>query len=275
MIVADILALVAERRGLDLRDYRPETVQRGIDARVRATLSGSPDAYGQLLQRDPAELDRLVESLVVPVTRFFRDPRVFDALEQQVLPALLAALPGQVMLRAWTAGVATGEEAWSLAMCLAAACDRAVGPTFEVVASDIDDRSLAVAGRADYPLEAARHIPAHLRDTYGTTRGDAWSPRPELRARVHFARHQLMGNELAPRAAVVADFHLVAVRNVLIYLERRLQAKLVERLAAVVTPGGALVLGVVEAPPGLDAYYLPFPGVSPALRIFQRRRGPA
>lgn len=272
MIAEDILALVAARRGLDLRDHRTETVRRGIDARIRATLSPSAEDYLSLVKDgDQDELDRLVEALTVPVTSFFRDRPVFDALLDRVVPALIDALPGRALLRAWAAGVATGEEAWSLAMCLTEACDRAVGTGFEIVASDMDDRSLEAARAALYSSEAAAAIPDALRQKYGTDTASGWSPRASLRERVYLSRHQLMGTELAPRAAVIASFHLVSVRNVLIYLERRLQAKLIERLAAVTEPGGALVLGSVEAPPALQAYYLPFPGVDPALRIFRRR----
>lgn len=270
MSTADILALVAARRGLDLRDYRPETVSRGIDARLRATLTSGIEQYlARLRAGDDAEIDRLVEALLIPVTSFFRDPPVFDALRTVVLPELQARVGTRGLLRAWTAGVATGQEAWSLAMTLAEASE--LGAPFEVLASDIDVRSLETAQQACYPLEEAIAIPAALRHKYGVTEEQTWSPGALLRSRVMFAVHQLMGAELAPAAAVIASFQLVSVRNVLIYLERRLQAKLIERLASVVVPGGALVLGLVEVPTDVHGYFTSFPGVDPGLRIFRRR----
>jgi two-component system CheB/CheR fusion protein len=274
----EILSLLAGRLGVDFRDYRSETLERGLRGRLEALGLESLDAYRRRLQDDPAEEDQLLRALVVPFTAFFRDPRVFEALEGAVLPRLYdhaaaaACVAGARPLRAWAIGVATGEEAWSVAMLMA----RTAGlqGRFDVVASDVDGASLAVARTGRYPAAAAEAIPPALRERFLETSGAEITVAAELRPYVRFAEHDLVGRVLAPREAVVASFALVLARNVLIYFDRRLQHKALERLAAVLEPGGALVLGDAEAvPPTFADRFTPFPGVDRRLRIYQRTEG--
>jgi two-component system CheB/CheR fusion protein len=273
----EILSLLAGRLGVDFRDYRAETLDRGLRGRLEALGLDSLQAYRRRLQDDPEEEDQLLRALVVPFTAFFRDPRVFEALEGAVLPRLydlVAAADcaaGARPVRAWAIGVASGEEAWSLAMLLA----RTGGPgqpgRFEVVASDVDAASLAVGRAGRYPAAAASAVPPPLRERFLQAAGDEVTVSAELRPFVRFAEHDLVGRVLAPREAVVASFALVLVRNVLIYFDRRLQQKALERMAAVLEPGGALVLGDAETlPPTFADRFAPFPGVDRRLRIYQR-----
>jgi chemotaxis methyl-accepting protein methylase len=142
---------------------------------------------------------------------------------------------------------------------------------FEVLASDIDGSSLEVARHGHYPAEAAAAIPAGLRARFVEHAGRWCRITGELRHHVRFAQHDLMGRVLSPREAVVASFALVLVRNVLIYFDRRLQDKALDRLAAVLEPGGALVLGDAESlPPTFADRFSPFPDVDRRLRIYRR-----
>lgn len=265
-----VLGVLAARRGVDFRDYRREVLERGLSARLLATSSRNAADYANLLDREPTEVERLLETLVIPVSAFFRDRTVFDALERRVLPELCARARGGT-LRAWAVGIATGEEAWSLAMSTAEACEAAGLTSFELLASDIDTRSLDVARRGLYEAASLAKVPPALRARFfEPVGGEAERVSDALRARVRFALHNVMGRALAPREAVLASFHLVSFRNVLIYFERRLQQKALERLASVLEPGGALVLGAVESlPPRLSARFEPYPGVDPSLRIYR------
>ncbi len=268
--LAAILDLVAERRGIDFRDYRSPALDRGVLDRMARTSCGTGAEYRSRVAGDPGEVGRLVAALVVPVTEFFRDPAVFEALERSVLPDLARGARARGLLRAWVAGAATGEEAWSVAMLMAEACRD--GPGFEVIASDIDPRSVVAAGTARYPREAVATVPAPLRARYLEV-GEAEAIIAEpLRQRVHFSQHDVMGHQLAPVDAIVASFDLICFRNVLIYFDLRLQRKALERLVSELEPGGALVLGAVETMPRpLESAFEPYPGTAPTLRIFRRR----
>src|SRR4051812_13749582 len=146
-----ILEFVARQRGIDFRDYRRDTVRRRTETRLRAT--GCPDfgAYRALLLERRDEVDRLIEAMVLPVTGFFRDETAFRHLAGHLLPRLVTR---RGLLQAWVVGTASGEEAYTLAVLLAEACAGSEAATFQVIASDVDDRSLATARAGIYPRSA-------------------------------------------------------------------------------------------------------------------------
>jgi chemotaxis methyl-accepting protein methylase len=271
--LAPVLAAVAEHGRVDLRGYLPGPVEQGIAARIEATRSEGAAAYAARLREDAAELTRLVEAVCVPVSAFFRDDEVFEALERVVAPTLASGVVGWDVLRAWAAGIATGEEAWSVAVVLARAC--AAGPEFRVVASDLAPAFVAVARAGRYPAAAFPPRWTEAASALLWRDGDDVVASDHLRARVAFGEHDLLGPAIAPREAVIASFHLVTLRNVLIYLERRAQRRVLERVVSVIEPGGALVLGAVETPAEeLRGRLEPFPGVDPRLRIYRVTGGP-
>jgi chemotaxis methyl-accepting protein methylase len=263
-----ILAAVADRRGIDFRDYRPDTLRNRLESRMRAAGCADLATYQARLIAEREEIDRLVESLVVPVTEFFRDGWVFRELADRVLPALPVS---SGTLRAWVVGTATGEEAYTVAMLLAEATARQRGRGFEVLASDLDRRSLDVARKGLYPESAVQAIPPDLSRRYLRSERSGFRVVDSIRGRVHFAQHDLMGPRIAPQEAIVATFDLVFCRNVLLYFEASLRSKAVRRLAAVVEPGGALVIGVTEAlPRDCVQHFAAYPGMRPGAGIFRR-----
>jgi two-component system CheB/CheR fusion protein len=252
-----ILALVA-REHADLRDYKRSTLVRRVEARMDALGSRTASAYRDLLASDPDEVARLADSLLVHTTAFHRDGAVFEALATHVLPSL------QAPLQAWCIGSASGEEAWTLAAVLARA-----GRPYRLVATDRDARSVAATRAARYDARALAALPDDLR---AAAFDDTLTVRPEVRACVHVAEHDLLGHRLAPREVVLLPLDLVLVRNVLVYLDARFQAVAADRLASIVRPGGALVLGPSETLTGAAARaFDPFPRLDPALRIYRRR----
>jgi chemotaxis methyl-accepting protein methylase len=151
--------------------------------------------------------------------------------------------------------------------------ERFGGPSVEVLGSDVDERALATARAARYPIAAAADVPPRFRDRFLNEDGDEVALSDELRGRVLFAQHDLVGPTLAPAEAILASFQIISFRNVLIYLDERLRRKALERLRAVLKPEGALVLGLVETlPPDLRASFIPYPGTDPALHVFKRVR---
>ena len=265
-----VLHELLQQRGIDLRDYRSESVEHGVQSRMQATSSASGAAYVNVLRSAPDEWEHLLAAVVVRVTSFFRDEALFAALQERVLPRLFTSLASS-SLRAWVVGCATGEEAWSLAMSLA---ELAHERPFEVLGSDLDVSALPVARAAHYSDASLAAVPASLRARYFDDDDSGARVNDTLRAHVTFAQHDLLGARPAPSAAVVASFPLVLCRNVLIYFDRRLQEIALQRLASVVEPAGVLVLGPVESlPPALEAQFVAEPGLE-SLRVFRRRVTP-
>lgn len=265
-----VLEHLIEDRGLDLRDRRRDSVLRGVASRLRSTAAPDADAYRALLASEPEELERLLNAMVVPCTAFFRDPEVWGLLASTVVPQLLgrARRPGR--LRAWSIGCATGEEAWSAAMLLAVLAEDELGPSFDLVASDREAAALRTASQGVYDCQSARGIPEGMRRRFVVPSGERLGIVDSLRRRVCFAYHDLFGRALAPAAAVLASFEIVFLRNVLIYFERRLQEKAIDRVMATLDPGAVLVLGTAETLCRRHATrFVHYPGTPPHARIFQ------
>jgi two-component system, chemotaxis family, CheB/CheR fusion protein len=264
----DILAVVDERRGIDFRDYRVETVRNRLASRMSAAGCANAGVYAARLRVDGEEVERLVQALLVAVTGFFRDEEVFAELSRHVLPALVASAPTP---RAWVVGTATGEEAYTVAMLFAECTAQGRGSGFQVLASDLDERSLAVAREGIYPDAALQPVTPELRKRYFRRSGDGMRVVESLRGRIAFARHDVMGHRLAPSEAVVAAFDLILCRNVLLYFDESLRAKAVERLAGMLQPGGAFVIGSSETlPMRASRFFESYPGVSTWTPIFRR-----
>lgn len=230
-----LITKISEERGVPCLGYKPSCLRRRVSVRVRATGAGSFAGYAALLDREPDEWLRLLDALTVNVTGFFRDDAVYRRLRADVLPALAAAHTG--VLRAWSAGCASGEEAWTVAMLLADTVG--LGRT-SVLATDIDAASLARAAAAVYPEVLTRDIPDALRHTWwqGT---ESLRVTASLQAQVQFRAHNLLC-ETPPNDAL----HLITCRNVIIYFSRPAQEQLFTQFADALVPGGVLVLGKVE-----------------------------
>ena len=252
--------------GHDLRGYVPDVLQRRLAEHVEVGPTIDPEAVLASLRADAAARERMVQTLMVSASQFFRDVELFRVLRESVIAQLGRAAPRG--LRVWVAGAATGEEAWSIAMVLAEAEARG-GPPWEVFASDRAAAPLALARRGHYPAASGARIPAALRGEYAIVRGDELVIADALRPRVRFCQHDLLGPRLAPSEAVLARFDLVLCCNVLIYLERHLQVRLLERLLSVVAPRGALGLGAHEQPAAAIAARLRrYPGVAQPVHLF-------
>jgi chemotaxis methyl-accepting protein methylase len=238
--------LVRRRRGVDLADYRRSYVLRRLSARMRSRRAADASAYGRLLSVDPEEMRRLLAALSTKVTQFFRNPGLYAFLEHRILPEILdAASPGRTV-RIWSAGCATGEEAWSLAAVVEmGAVGSRVAPV-RVIGTDVDREAIAAARRGLYPIAALRAVPAEIQRKCFVVRADegVCSPSRSLLSRARFRVESLL---VEPPAGA---FDLILCRNVLIYFEPALQQRILRQLAAALRPGGYLALGRVERAAG-------------------------
>ena len=237
-------------------------------ARRRGALGlADIDAYRALLERDASEW-RVLESLCpIPISRFWRDRAVFGGLEDDVLPALAqaASAAGRAALECWSAGCASGEEPYTLAMLWRLRLQAGFpGLRLRVLATDIDAPLLQRAARGCYRASSLRELPPELLAQAFERAGELLCVRPEPRAGVVFARQDL-------RAVLPAgSFDLILCRNlVLTYFEPRLQEETMRRIMEHLRPGGALVVGLHEEPPAALEGLAPWPG----LRATYRKAG--
>jgi len=265
----ELVLAVLRERGHDFRDYRHEVLSRRLIERMTVIGADDGDAYVRRLASDDGELAALVDTLLISTSQLFRDPDMFAALEARVIPALLGQARGRV-LRTWVAGVATGEEAWTIAMLIDRAAASPAAP-YEVFASDINLGALAVARAGVYEAAEATAVPRAYRDAYLDEQRGLVRVSDGLRPRVIFCEHDLLGASMAPAEAVLARFDLVLCRNVLIYLDPRLQTRLVARLTGMMAPGAVLGLGPVEVlPEEFGRVLSPYPGLDRRLNLFVR-----
>ena len=237
---AALLAKVESERGFRCRSYKTRCLQRRIGVRMRATGVHTFGQYTELLDRQPAEYDRLLDALTINVTRLFRNADAWDVVARGVVPGLLS---GSGPIRAWSAGTAHGEEAYTIAALLyeqATTRQQNAAAQITVLGTDVDRGALAAAAVGAYDAPAFLEAPDAFRHRYFSP-GFPARVAPELRALTCFAHHDLLADRMP-----AGEFELIVCRNVLIYFDREAQAELFERFHAALVPGGVLFLGKVE-----------------------------
>jgi chemotaxis protein methyltransferase CheR len=235
--------LVLEAGGIDLNLYKDKCVLRRITVRQRSCGAPTLRAYLKLVSENPAERGRLVKTLTIHISQFFRNPSTFRAIQESVLPSLLAAkgTGGGRALRLWSVGCAKGEEPYSLAILLLEVGGRAVQQySAAIYATDIDPDSLDQAKEARYPAQSLTNVSQYWRQRYFSQEGNRYRVVPEVRSLVFFKGH----NILDPLPFRRID--LVTCRNVLIYMSEALQERVLLSIHEALNPGGFLILGKVE-----------------------------
>jgi len=251
-------------RGFFCSSYKDTCVRRRISVRMRVKGVATFDEYSALLDHDALEYDRLIATLTINVSRFFRNPETFAGIAAIVLPELWERTTPP--LKIWSAGCGFGEEPYSLAVLCHefGAQDRARrSANFEIVGTDIDRDALAAARVGEYPAGAFVDTAPAVRDTYFPLTHGIHTVVPALKQRVSFHQDDLLDmSRPSPRV------HLILCRNVIIYFRRQAQEALLERFRDALLPGGFLVLGKVETLLGKTREM--FVPVSTRERIYRR-----
>jgi chemotaxis protein methyltransferase CheR len=234
---ADFTALTAKitrERGFGCASYKDKCLKRRIAVRMRARGVHTYRDYARVLDGDAHEYERLLDALTINVTRFFRNPEAWAALDAHVLgaPPVSAREP----LRIWSAGCASGEEPYTLAI-LAHRRGRAA----RVLGTDIDRASLERAERADYEAPTLTELPPDVRRAYFPAA--PFRVPAAVRAMVTLARHDLLSDP-PPDGG---PFDLIVCRNVTIYFDRASQLALLDRFHAALAADGHLMIGKVES----------------------------
>ena len=234
--------MIRDYAGIKLSPHKRVMVHNRLSREVRVRGLRSFAEYLALVQADAAgEREAFINALTTNLTSFFREPHHFALLRQRVQKHAAAS---SVPFRVWCSACSTGEEAWSLAITL-----REAGAPAQVLATDIDTGALAAAQSGVYRMErAAAMAPQQLRDNFLRGAGDnaGWvSVRPELRGLVTFRQLNLQ----APSWPELGTFDAIFCRNVVIYFDRATQARLIDRFAQRLRPGGLLTVGHAECFP--------------------------
>ena len=237
-----LLEKISHDRGFRCASYKATCLRRRVGVRMRARAMHHYADYAALLDADAAEYELLLDALTINVTKLFRNPEVYRAMLRAVVPPLWEFGPSRI--RVWSAGCASGEEAYSVAALfhLYAADRGELGrlPRVEILGTDVDRRSLAAAERGEFEERDFNETPPEWRSRFFAP-NPPFTVDPSLRALVRFKLHDMLW-EPAPRT--VND--LIICRNAIIYFDRPSQERLFDSFHAALTPGGFLVLGKVE-----------------------------
>jgi two-component system, chemotaxis family, CheB/CheR fusion protein len=235
-----LLEYLRETRGFDFTGYKRSSLMRRVDRRMAQAGCASYTDYLDLLQVRPDEFAALFNTILINVTGFFRDPDVWEHLRLEVLPALLASKAADADIRVWSAGCASGEEAFTLAIVLAELVGDGFRDRVKIYATDVDEGALSEARQATYSEQQVEAVPAELRERYFDRRGDRFTFRKDLRRTVIFGRNDLVQD------APISRIDLLVCRNTLMYLNAETQARVLSRFHFALAASGVLLLGKAE-----------------------------
>jgi two-component system CheB/CheR fusion protein len=241
--LAEIVSYLKDKTSHDFRHYKPGTLERRIERRM-ALLSikrGNLEAYHDLLRKDPAERELLAKDLLINVTSFFRDPKVFETLAQTTIPEIIRTLLDHQPLRIWVAGCSSGEEAYSIAMvCRDAIATAKRENKLQVFASDVDPDAIATAREGLYSIDIGQAVTADRLARFFVKEEAGYRIVPALRGDVVFTVQDVLSDPPFSR------IDLVSCRNLLIYLNPEAQAKVIALFHFALREGGTLLLGSSE-----------------------------
>ncbi|RIV80188.1 chemotaxis protein CheR [Aurantiacibacter xanthus] len=250
---ARLASFIHSETGIKMPHNKLTMLEGRLRRRVRATGVADLNAYCELLF-DPGcheeETVHLINAVTTNKTDFFREPRHFDYLTQAILPELKAR--GSRRIRVWSAACSTGAEPYTLAMLLDDFAEQHGGPTYGILATDLDTQVLEVARRGIYPAELVQPVPERLRSRYVMQplqkgHGDVRIV-PALRSAIGYARLNLMDDHYP----VGDPMDIIFCRNVLIYFDKPTQEQVVSKLCDRLRVGGWLVVGHSESIAGMN-----------------------
>lgn len=261
--LSKVCALVRGATGHDFSHYKEKTLVRRIQRRMQVLQLDSMPTYIEKLRKDPREVDLLFRDLLIGVTHFFRDPAAFETLESKVIGPLLQGMTAEDTVRVWVPACATGQEAYSIAILLKEAAEKfGVRPSFQLFATDIDERAITIARAARYPRAALGDMLESRRSRWFSTEGDFLCPVKEIREMCIFSTHSVIKDPPFSR------LDLISCRNVMIYLDTTLQDRLLRTFHYALKPGGGLFLGTSE---NVTRHHKLFAALDQKQRLFQRR----
>jgi chemotaxis protein methyltransferase CheR len=248
--------LLKQRSGLDLSADKQYLVESRLVPLARKTgLAGIPELVQKMKSGAEALTTEVVEAMTTNETFFFRDKVPFDHLRETILPALLQSRANRKSLRIWSAACSTGQEPYSIAMCLKEKAAQLAGWRIEIVGTDLSQEVLEKSRAGIYSqFEVQRGLPIQLLVKYFAQIGEVWQLNSELRGMVQYRQLNLLQD-----FSSLGKFDVVFCRNVLIYFDQQTKTQIFERIAKVIEPDGMLMLGAAESVVGITNAFRPNP----------------
>jgi two-component system CheB/CheR fusion protein len=257
-----LLQYLRETRGFDFSGYKRTTLLRRIEKRMTHVGVKGHGPYLEYLQAHPDEFGTLFNTILINVTSYFRDAAAWEYLRAEILPRIIEGKAPYEPIRVWSAGVASGEEAYSVAMLLSEALGASeYRERAKIYATDVDEDALTHARQGRAAEKDLEEVPASLREKYFEPDGDHYLLRGELRRSIIFGRHDLVQD------APISRIDLLVCRNTLMYFEPEAQARILARLHYALSEKGYLFLGKAEMLLRRDTLFVP---VDLKQRIFSK-----
>jgi len=243
-----------ERSGLDLSPDKQYLVEsRLLPLARKASLPGIPDLVLKIRNGDGRLATDVVEAMTTNETFFFRDKIPFDHLRNSIVPGLIQARAARKSLRIWSAASSTGQEPFSIAMCLKEMGAALAGWRIEIVATDLSQEVLEKCKAGVYSqFEVQRGLPIQLLMKYFTQASDVWKLNADVRSMVQFRQLNLLQD-----FTHLGTFDVIFCRNVLIYFDQDTKAVIFERMAKLLEADGTLLLGAAESVVGITDAFRP------------------
>ncbi|MEP9401237.1 CheR family methyltransferase [Sphingomonas silueang] len=264
--VDDLCKVLRTAIGHDFSGYKRSTLVRRVERRMHVLGIDTGRAYLARIKGDADECEALFRDLLINVTRFFRDPDMFEQLRVRVIEPLMRDRAADEDLRIWVPGCSSGEEAYTIAMLFAEAARAMNQPlAVQIFATDIDEQMLSIAREGSYPVSALVDLPPALRERYTVLHAERFTMAAAIRDVIRFSSHSLVKDPPFSR------IDLVSCRNLLIYFDDRLQQSVLPLLHYSLRAGGYLFLGPSES---VGRFEHLFVAIDQHARLFERAPGP-
>jgi chemotaxis protein methyltransferase CheR len=248
--------ILKERSGLDLSVDKQYLVEsRLVPLARKAGLPGIPELVAKMKGGADGLTADVVEAMTTNETFFFRDKIPFDRLRDTILPALMQTRASRKLVRIWSAASSTGQEPYSIAMCLKEKAAQLAGWRFEIIATDLSQEVLEKSKAGIYSqFEVQRGLPTQLLVKYFTQTGELWQINADIRGMVQHRQLNLLQD-----FSHLGKFDVIFCRNVLIYFDQETKISIFERMGKIVEPDGMLMLGAAESVVGITDAFRPYP----------------
>ena len=260
-----LFELLLRQTGANFSDYKLSTMLRRIDRRMTVRQCVTLAEYVDFMRDNPSEVELLFKELLIGVTNFFRDPKVWDYLMETALPKLLAAHPEGAAFKAWVPACSTGEEAYSLAIAfneVLAQLQPVAAYTLQIFATDLDDDAIARARQGLFGAAIAADIgEQRLQRYFLPAENGGYRIRKDVRNTIIFARQNIISDP------PFTKLDILCCRNLLIYFTSKLQEQLIPLFHYALKSEGMLMLGSADTPGQFTELFAPMQGAG---RIYQR-----